>query len=119
MTDYSLFRVSSHVPDHYFGYECYFPQKITVDGLKFTKVLPGTKFHLAEWLETRTADISKPSSEGGAGGINPYYGCKEIYFVNCDMTGWVLPNTPQFSGMKVYIDGYQCYDWKTKYGSKK
>lgn len=118
MTDYSLFRVSSHVPNHNFGYPCYFPQKITVDGLKYKGVLSGTKIHLAQWLETKKEDISVPSSEGGAGGINPYYGCAEIYFKNCDMNGWVLPNTPQFKNMTVFVNGEQANNWKSQYGSK-
>ena len=119
MTDYSLFHAGSYQANHHFGYDCYFPSKITIDGLKTEKFLPDTKIHLADWLEKyKKVDISVPSAQGGDGGINPYIGCKELIIKNCSFDNWLLPSTPQFDGMKVYIDGYECTDWKIRYGLK-
>ena len=118
MTDYSLFHAGSYQPDHNFGYTCYFPAKVTIDGLKTKNFLPTTKIHLADWLEKhKNTDISVPEKQGGGGGINPYSGCKEFIIKNTNFDNWVFPNTPQFSGMKVYINDTEVANWKAKYGS--
>ena len=115
---FSLFHSGGYHNDHDFGYDCYFPEKITVDGLTVNQ--KDTEIHFVDyWVEKfkeEGVDISIPASQGGAGGINPYPGCKELIIKNCPGIKWILPDTLQFKDMKVSIDGVDVPNWKNLYG---
>ena len=123
---FNLFRITGYISDWDFGYTCYFPEKITIDGLTCVNLkgqpLKDVTVTFSEYLckKFNNTDISIPGSEGGGGGINPYIGCKEVIIKNCqEDIIWRMPDIPMFKDMKLTIDGvtYEAQsNWKAKYG---
>ena len=135
--NYSISLISASYTDWDFGYTCYFPEFISVKNVTSKKITPTNKssyrleeeetvvaenekpIHLVEKLEIYgVSDISKFKGEGGSAEHGVYIGTKELRIENCgSVPKWILPNTPQFGDMKVYIDNVEITDWKTKYGT--
>ena len=133
---YSISLIGASYSDWNFGYTCYFPEYISVKNVTSKKIVPTKKdsyrlekeetvvaenakeIHLCEKLEKYgESDISKFKDDGGSAEHGVYIGAKELHIENCvNISLWKLPNTPQFKDMKVYIDGVEVTDWKTKYG---
>ena len=134
----NLSIIKAYYTDWNFGYTCYFPQNITLKDIRSAYVAPtkaaidrleseervieenAVPIHICNRLEKYTVDdISKLVSEGGSSKENAYQGTKTLTISDCELVPeWVLPNTPQFTDMKVYINGSEEPEWKTKYGSK-
>ena len=130
--------VAAAYTDHNFGYTCYFPQNFYIKNVTSKQVVPSKSssnrteadeivlaenklpIHLAKNLEKHwDCDISKFTYEGGSADYGVYIGSKTVNIESCpNVPEWVLPNTPQFKDMKVYINGEELINWKTVYGSK-
>ena len=112
-----LISTGTYVPSQDFGYTCYLPENIRIDGLTVSN--RQTLISLYSDLNSYTVgDISLPAAVGGFGGINPYISTKRLDIKNSNVLFWELPDTPQFKDLEVYIDGEQIEDWRTLYGSK-
>ncbi len=57
-------------------------------------------------------DISIPDTAQPSMYQNPYAPTKELYITNSAGLTLILPSTPQFKDMKVYVDG-EAVEWKT------
>ena len=132
----SLFRAS--YADYNFGYTGQFPKEIYVKDVTTEHVIPTNPssdrfeyeekviarnkkaLHLCTDLELyATVDISKFKHQGGFAYLGVYLGAHKFSVTECPgITGWILPNTPQFQSMQFFIDGEEIEDWKSKYGSK-
>ena len=123
---FDLFRITQYIAVWTYGYTCYFPQRILIDGLTCVdskgNTVSGVTIGLSEYLSKNFGahDISVPESQGGGGGVNPYIGCKEIVIKNCqsDIT-WIFPDIPMFRNTKVTVND-KVYEnmnaWKALYG---
>ena len=129
--------VKSYYTDWNFGYTCYFPQNFTLKNIRSAYVAPtkaasdrleseervieenAVPIHLCQNLEKYTSgNIGKLEGDGdGISKKNNYIGAQTVTITDCaQVPGWILPSTPQFSDMKVFINGKEITDWKTKYG---
>lgn len=116
-TEVGLINTGNYIYDHNFGYTCYLPKKVTIDGL--TMVNGKADVHVFPRLEKYDdRDISVSGANGGAGGINPYIPTEEFYISNADTIKFIFANTPQFKNLKVYMNGAEVTSWKNLYGHK-
>ena len=111
-----LINTGDYIAEHDFGYTCYLPKSITIDGLTINN--PSAKLHVFPSLEKHVdSDISISKAEGGGGGINPYIPTEKVSIKNADSIQFVFANTPQFKNLKVYINDQEV-DWKARFGHK-
>lgn len=114
---YNIFKSGQYANKHNFGYTCYFPTKVVIDGLdvetRYGTKRTGIILSLASsYLNSTYPDLS----EKGPDVSNPYMPCEELIIKNCEGFIYRLPDTPMFKNMRVYIDGVEQLDWKIKYG---
>lgn len=111
-----LISTGTYVPSHDFGYTCYLPENIRIDGLTISS--PITILSLYADLNVYTGgDISTSAENGGLGGINPYISTKRVEIKNSNVVKWEFPFTPQFKDLEVFIDGERIDNWRELYGS--